>query len=85
MTITVMDVFRELGVNPDRSTSWSVGAQVASMFKNHTGRQPVKQNRPETSGAGTHCFATYPERWRVRIASVIRQHAVENERQFSLF
>ena len=81
MTITVIEVFADLGINADKRTRWSVGTKVANLYRSSTGRQPPKQNHRKTSGAGSHCFATYPTRWRKRIEQVIRETALPDPNQ----
>jgi hypothetical protein len=83
--ITVMQVFNAMGIKPDKSTSWSVGSMIASEFANEFGHQPPKDNRPKTSGSGTHCFALYPRSWEPRIRAVIAKHVTAQSAQGGLF
>lgn len=83
--ITVMDVFRSMGIDPDPRDSWSVGAKMASAYAAEHGRQPPKDNRKKTSGAGTHCFALYPAEWAPRIEDAIRAICSEERQQGDLF
>jgi hypothetical protein len=75
MTITVSEVFKSLGIDPDPRTAWAVGQRIQAMFRDRNGRQPPKENRPKTRGPGTHCMAIYSGHWRRRIESVIREEA----------
>ena len=84
-TITVMQVFRSLNIVPEPSVSWSVGAQMATLYKQRHGEQPPKDNRPKTSGGGTHCFAIYPRSWEREIAAAILAHEQARKEQQDLF
>ncbi len=83
--ITVMQVFDWMGIIPTPAESWSVGAQVASMYATTFGEQPPKENRPKTGGGGTHCFAIYPRSWQSRIEGVIQAVAVQSTAQMAMF
>jgi hypothetical protein len=83
--ITVMQVFAYLGIQPTSSQSWAVGNRVAAMYANEFGEQPPKDNRPKTSGGGTHCFALYPRTWQERIARVINEVVDAEAAQQDLF
>lgn len=85
MSITVMDVFRELQIEPEPSVSWSVGAAVRRLYESETGSLPPKELRPKTSGGGSHCFAAYPDSWRPRIVAAIQSHQTQTARQGDLF
>jgi len=80
-----MQVFRSLGIDPEPRLSWSVGSRIATMYKERYGDQPPKDNRPKTSGAGTHCFAIYPDDWRAEIEAEILAHEVARKNQGDLF
>lgn len=71
--ITVMQVFQMLGINPDRSQSWAVGSRCARQYLKDYGKWPRKENRPKTTGAGSHCFAIYPKTWQARITNTIKR------------
>jgi hypothetical protein len=79
--ITVISVFRELGIEPVPAVTWSVGARVRDLYEQRFGREPPKDLRPKTAGGGSHCFAIYPASWRNEIAEIIRQHKTEQDRQ----
>jgi len=81
MTITVMDVFRDLGIEPDNRVSWAVGAAVRDLYEAREGALPPKHLRRKTGGAGSHCFACYPESMRVDIERVIRTHQTQKAKQ----
>jgi hypothetical protein len=70
--ITVIEVFRALGIEPERGDTWAVGAAVAREWEEVTGTLPILERRPKTSGKGSHAISTYPEAWRVRIAGFIQ-------------
>jgi len=83
--ITVIDVIRDMGLEPSPDLSWSVGARVRDMYEMRRGELPPKELRPKTGAGGTHCFAVYPAEMRPDIERVIRAHTVEAARQMSLF
>lgn len=81
MSVTVMDVFRDLGIEPDKKVSWSVGAAARDIYEARVGDLPPKRLRRKTSGAGSHCFATYPEWMRGDIERLIRAHQTQKTKQ----
>ena len=83
--ITTVQVFRALGIDPSPEQSWSVGSRMQRVYQLEHGAEPPKENRPKTSGSGTHCFAIYPASWRPRIEAVIREVVAEDGRQEDLF
>lgn len=83
--ITVIQVFRGMGVEPTPDQSWSVGNRVANMYRIESGGWPPKDNRPKTGGGGSHCFALYPESWHNRIADVVREVVKESGAQRDMF
>ncbi len=83
--ITVMQVFAALGVTPTSDEAWAVGNRMQRMYAAEFGEQPPKDNRPKTSGAGTHCFALYPPGWQPRIEKVIRDVVDMRKSQSGLF
>ena len=85
MTITVMQVFKALGVQPDPKVSWSVGSRIAAAYAEEYGKQPPKENRPKTSGGGSHCFAIYPATWRRKIEKAIKDVVAFQRSQGDMF
>lgn len=83
--ITVMQVFSALGITPSPAVSWSVGTRMANAHAAEFGEQPPKDNRPKTSGSGSHCFALYPVDWQPRIEKVIRETVQQERDQGDLF
>ena len=83
--ITVMQVFKSLGVNPEPTISWSVGSRMAQLWRDAEGREPTKELRPKTTGGGSHCFAIYPFDWRPAIERVIRETTDIAKSQGDLF
>jgi len=65
----------ELGFEPEKSATWSAGGQLRHAYMSETGNLPPKDNRKKTSGAGTHCFAIYPDHWRKRAREIVRRTA----------
>jgi hypothetical protein len=77
MTITVMQVFRKLGIaHPPPAVSWAVGSRIAHKFAREFGHQPPKDNAPKTNGAGSHCFAHYPDSYEPAIVGAINEEMV---------
>lgn len=82
--VTVIDVMREMRVEPNPTLTWSVGQQVMRKFAAKFGRQPVKDLRKKTYTEGVHCFALYPPTFKPVIREVIKAHKAENARQGEL-
>lgn len=82
--ITIIDVCREIGVEPEPNMTWSVGARVRDLYEASGGtiRYALRQ---KTNGGGSHQFAIYPPSWRERIVREIRRHGAHAARQGSLF
>ena len=83
--ITVPQVCRAIGVQPEKRLMWSVGMIMQARYAEENGRQPPKDNRPKTNGEGVHCFALYPPDWFDAIADTIREQQYEAEKQIDLF
>lgn len=83
--ITVPGIFRELGLEPEKSATTAVGIRVRDMWLKEHDELPRKELKRKTAGGGSHCFATYPASWRDRIIEVIRTFVVAESRQLSLF
>lgn len=69
--ITVIDVLREMGIEPSKDLSWKLGIKVCLRYKEVYGQLPPKDLRPKTCGVGVHCFALYPESFRAIIVGII--------------
>jgi hypothetical protein len=85
MSITIIQVFRSLGIDPSSDVSWSVGNRVAALYRAEFGADPPKELRQKTAGSGSHCFAVYPAGWRRQIAEIIRAVCADEARQAPLF
>ena len=83
--ITIIDVMRELRIEPTPELSWSIGAAVRDYFERLYGRLPEKELRTKTSGGGSHCFAIYPQEMKSKIINIIHLHQLESQRQGELF
>jgi hypothetical protein len=79
--ITVIDVFRALGLEPEKTKTWAVGAAVAKLYLKDRGELPPKDNRVKTSGSGVHCFAIYPESYRQKIKDCIGRMKADATKQ----
>jgi hypothetical protein len=83
--ITIVDVFRRLGLRPVKQETWAVGAAVRDRYQEIYGALPLKDNRPKTNGGGTHCFALYPETFGPVIEQVIGRMKIARDAQRDLF
>ena len=69
--ITVLDVIRELGLEPTSRDNWKIGSRVRLEYLDTYKKEPVKDLRQKTSGAGSHCFAIYPVEFVPKIREII--------------
>ena len=83
--ITVIDVFKALGLEPSPKMTWSAGHLMRSRYQEIYGRLPPKELRPKTNGNGVHCFAIYPDGFRGEIEKCIAGLGVEKAAQPDLF
>jgi hypothetical protein len=83
--ITVIDVIRELNIEPTKELSWSVGNAVRDLYERRHGELPQKALRQKTNEEGSHCFAIYPEEMKEEIMNIILEHDFETKRQGDLF
>lgn len=72
-------------LKPVKEETWAVGAAVRDRYQEIYGSLPVKDNRPKTNGAGTHCFALYPETFEPIIEQVIGRMKIARDAQGDLF
>lgn len=79
--ITVIDVFREMGMETDKKKTWAVGQMMQKHYAKKHGCQPPKDNRTKTCGVGVHCFAIYPPQYRRKIRSLVVKVGAEENRQ----
>jgi hypothetical protein len=84
-TVTIIDVARFMGVELPKEIAWEVGTAVANAYRTQHQRQPPKDLRKKTSGAGSHCFAVYPRSFVPLIVDAITRAGAEKDRQSSLF
>lgn len=84
--VTIHDVAATMGLVLTDRQAWAVGRLKQAQFRWEVGTQPLKDNRAKKSGAGSHCFALYPNTpvWRERIERAIRAVQAEEEAQLSL-
>jgi hypothetical protein len=83
--ITVVDVIRALGFEPEPELTWAVGNRMRDWFEKEYGLRPTKELRTKTVGIGSYCFAIYPPSlWDV-IAGIVREYQAELSRQLELF
>lgn len=83
--ITVIDVCRQMRIEPTKALTWPVGDRVRYIWEKKYLAPPDKDLRTKTCGEGSHCFAVYPEHMREIIRRVIRRQVSEQQRQGELF
>jgi hypothetical protein len=81
--ITIIDVIRDMGLEPNDTMDWAVGLRFAKWFYEFTGgMEPEKWNRNGTKDSRrVHCFAHYPECFRHKMESMVREYKFEQSRQ----
>lgn len=84
-SITIVDVFRELGFEPIPEDTWAVGSAMQKLYTEIVGKQPDKELRTKTCGGGSHCFAVYPSSWRTEIEHLVKVVASNRAKQGNLF
>jgi hypothetical protein len=84
-SITVIQVFELMGVLPTKEKTWAVGNRMQHIYALEHGTQPPKDNRPKTSGGGSHCFALYPKRYLPIIKEEIRKAQAIASGQMGMF
>lgn len=82
--ITVIDVFRDMGLEPTKDQSWSVGAVIREQWLAEKGELPTKRLRRKTAGTGSHCIAVYPLSWKSRIQQAIKAAGAAKASQIDL-
>jgi len=85
MSLTVIDVFKALRLEPDKALTWAVGDAMQRRYRETYGHEPPKELRPKTGGPGSHCFAIYPNNWRAEIEACIIGLGADAARQVDLF
>jgi hypothetical protein len=83
--ITIIDVCRQMRVEPTKELTWPVGDRVRYIWERRYLASPEKDLRIKTCGAGSHCFAIYPEFMCETIRRVIKRQITEQQRQGELF
>lgn len=83
--ITVVEVIRDMGLEPETKLDWWVGDKMQEYYVSLCGEAPQKENRKKTSGGGNHCMALYPELFRLKIEGFVRMRKTEAARQPGLF
>ncbi|HEX8835447.1 MAG TPA: hypothetical protein VF748_00795 [Candidatus Acidoferrum sp.] len=83
--ITVIDVFRDLQLEPIPEQTWAAGNRVRDRYLELYGVLPTKELRTKTYDGGTHCFAVYPLSFRPVIERIVNDIATEAARQMDLF
>lgn len=70
--VTVDQVVVDMGLEPHRDLTWSVGRQMRDRFEELTGKPPMSERRPKTSGSGSHTKTVYPPWMRSEIEGLVR-------------
>lgn len=83
--ITVPQVCRMMGLEPDNHTMWSVGDVMQQRFYLRNKTQPPKENAKKTHGTGVHCFAHYPPDYQEEIEAEILKHKPDPDKQQDMF
>ena len=83
--ITVIDVFRDLDLEPIPEDTWAAGNAARDLSEATTGHLPPKALRPKTNESGSHCFAVYPESWREKLEEIVKLVARRRANQLRLF
>jgi hypothetical protein len=83
--ITVIDVIRDMSVEPSPQLCWPVGNRTRERWMDLYGHPPLKELRCKTYDGGTHCFAVYPDSFRSEIALIVASEQAEQARQGDLF
>jgi len=81
---TLIDVFRSLQMEPLKESTWPAGAACRELYQKTYGCLPDKGLRTKASGAGSHCFAIYPQEFLNSATGIVKQYARERERQMKL-
>ena len=83
--IAVLEVIRDMGIEPTDKLCWSVGNTMQAWFVREFGAQPWKDLHTKKNGGGSHCMAYYPEKMRLKIEEFVKMCKMEAARQPSLF
>lgn len=85
--ITIDQVYKLLGVDPNHSQRTMVGAIMREKWLMQTGEQEVdKPLRAKPNGGGTQCKAVYPQAWLVpRVRKLLDELGDFERRQIALF
>ncbi|MGA0416984.1 MAG: hypothetical protein ACO3O1_05040 [Ilumatobacteraceae bacterium] len=71
---TMRDRIAYLGLPyPDKRTAWSLGSTLRAIYERETGALPRKALAEKTNAGGSHCFATYPEKFWPRMDEAIKR------------
>ncbi len=83
---TLREALDQLGYNSgDKHTNWSLGAALREEYRRVHGRLPDKQLDNKQAGAGSHCFARYPDSFRDSAEQLIHAHMDFQARQGDMF
>lgn len=58
---TVIDLAQHLKIETSNEAMWELGALVRDRWFSECGKLPNKDLRKKKNGAGSHCYAVYPE------------------------
>lgn len=87
--ITIIEVLRELRIEPDKSLTWALGTAVAAEWRKRTGTQPPIVRQPKTdpnaSHPAKHAICTYPDDFKPVILEKLSRFQTDAQRQGDLF
>tara|TARA_Y100000401_G_scaffold48082_1_gene37267 strand:+ start:604 stop:864 length:261 start_codon:yes stop_codon:yes gene_type:complete len=85
VSFLLRDLMAQMGYpDNDKHMNWELGAALREGYRQAYGRLPPKQLATKASGAGSHCFAQYPDSFRGRAAELIELGMAAKSQQLSL-
>jgi len=82
---TVMDRIKYKQLQATDNQSWTIGSMVRDEWVRQFATLPDKELRGKTKGAGSHCFAVYPESFVPVIDEIIDKFKLMSAKQGDLF
>lgn len=88
MGVTIIDVLRDLKIEPDKKLTWALGQSVGQEWRRRTGIRPPVELQPKTNPgahAAPHMICTYPDSFRKVIEDMIGRFQTRRQAQGDLF
>ena len=82
---TAIDVLNTSGLTLTKRNAWRLGQALQRKWTSLHGTLPDKAVLPKTRGKGSHCFACYPDWFRVDAVDIAKSMAIEQDSQMKLF